>query len=904
MSESTQVVKLRKGALEQIFYVELRDDGGADDGALLGALAFGGLTADKIEWNVDAAVVALTPEDIAALGTYAPPTSNAHIRFKETAGLAGLYEVQVHDDWVDAEARITLILQGANTMPKRIDIVVEDTAREDTVQAISTTGVTINSTAASRVLTGGTTEVGVYGNTEHVDGVYHEINDNAGTTDMHYVFDIGSEGVPTGVRWTGYMFSNNDDMDVYAMNWGTGWELIGNIDGKNLSVNEVHEFTLFPKHVGTGVDLGAVHIRFEQAGLSASELQTDQLIVQYAVINRSAGYAGGAIWVDTNSGIAGSVPFINGTADNPVLTWGDALLLATALTMKKFHIINGSTIQLSAPSNNFTLEGDNWILDLNTQAIAGAHFSGASSVTGVGTGAGYDFHTCNFGAANLADGHFNFCGFMGTLTLTAAGTYTLDSCHSMVAGTTAPLFDFGGVGNTNFNMRHYSGGAQIENMETAGTDTMSLEGHGQLILAASCAGGTIAIRGHFTITDNVAGGFVAGAGGVISDDARFTRSEVSDAVWDEDIVAAHGTAATAGLLLRALGSGISLRANNATLEDLLGVADTAATDTVAGQVWQETLAGHNVAGSMGEAMNDLVAAGFPTVATIADGVWDEDIVAAHGTGDTAGLLLRALGAEISQRTNNLTLNDLLGVADIAGYTIADTVVRKDISAITTADTVSNLILTLGKVIQDRANNNNLDALLGVADTASFDIAYTIWDELTSLHTTAHSAGQRLQALDVLLEASGAGDAAEIFLQCQKIDKAALLDVGDPGYDADSIAGDLDSISATLATIDRDIVTAVNIEGSDIRITAGVEQYGLLQTAPWTQCSAQIFNEAGAIIHNIAIGDFGAIGARGFFSFTQVSHVLVSGQTYEIEVTITDGALEIYQNTKLFKVVNV
>lgn len=58
------------------------------------------------------------------------------------------------------------------------------------------------------------------------------------------------------------------------------------------------------------------------------------------------------------------------------------------------------------------------------------------------------------------------------------------------------------------------------------------------------------------------------------------------------------------------------------------------------------------------------------LAAIVDGVWDEDIVAAHGTADTAGLLLRALGAVISQRTNNATLNALLGIDDVASRDLA------------------------------------------------------------------------------------------------------------------------------------------------------------------------------------------------------------------------------------------
>lgn len=53
-------------------------------------------------------------------------------------------------------------------------------------------------------------------------------------------------------------------------------------------------------------------------------------------------------------------------------------------------------------------------------------------------------------------------------------------------------------------------------------------------------------------------------------------------------------------------------------------------------------------------------------AAAVDDIWDEDVVAAHGTADTAGLLMRALGALISQRANNPTLNALLGIADAVG----------------------------------------------------------------------------------------------------------------------------------------------------------------------------------------------------------------------------------------------
>lgn len=79
-----------------------------------------------------------------------------------------------------------------------------------------------------------------------------------------------------------------------------------------------------------------------------------------------------------------------------------------------------------------------------------------------------------------------------------------------------------------------------------------------------------------------------------------------------------------------------------------------------------TLTGSHGAGSW------ATATGFSThsAADAADAVWDEDIVVAHGTGDTAGLLLRALGALISQRANNPTLHALLNIPDSPGSFLA------------------------------------------------------------------------------------------------------------------------------------------------------------------------------------------------------------------------------------------
>ena len=71
-----------------------------------------------------------------------------------------------------------------------------------------------------------------------------------------------------------------------------------------------------------------------------------------------------------------------------------------------------------------------------------------------------------------------------------------------------PTFDFGSALNaSNLNMRHYSGGIEIQNMGAGtGTYNMSLEGNGQLVINANCsATSNVAIRGNFDLTNNASG---------------------------------------------------------------------------------------------------------------------------------------------------------------------------------------------------------------------------------------------------------------------------------------------------------------------------------------------------------------------------------------------------------------
>jgi hypothetical protein len=376
---------------------------------------------------------------------------------------------------------------------------------------IAVTGSAVNTIAESYVLTRGTQVSGTFVDTQALDGVEHQHEDVTGELDLYYQFSIGGDGVPTGAEMIGRLTGNNDDLEVYAFNWGgSTWDRIGTVEGRNSSTNRVHNFTLLTSHVGAGANIGIVRIRFFDGAftLSGADLYIDQLIVSYSIANRSVGYDDGAIWIDTNGGVSGTESFVNGTADNPVDTLADALTLATNLNLVRFHVLGNSSIALVADTIGKTFIADNlWSLALGSQEIEGTSFQNAD-VSGVATSSGAQptFEKCHLGTVTLPPCRAYECGLAVGVTAGAAGDFFFSKCDSNVAGTGTPFFDFGAlIGDVNANFRSYSGGIEVRNFNASGVDTMSLEGNGQLIIAASCTGGTIALRGNFDVTDNSGG---------------------------------------------------------------------------------------------------------------------------------------------------------------------------------------------------------------------------------------------------------------------------------------------------------------------------------------------------------------------------------------------------------------
>jgi hypothetical protein len=373
---------------------------------------------------------------------------------------------------------------------------------------IANTGAAINKPASGGTLNTGT-QTGDYTDTKALDLSYNVISPAAGVFSKDYNFNIGGTGVPVSVTFVGRLFdppSTTDSIVIQAYDWvGLTWSQIGILDGVNSTVDSPKTMILFANHVGTGINSGEVNIRFLASGIAAdTDLYIDLLYCSYSVVSSSTGYANGSIWIDTLNGVAGIVRNVNGTADNPSLTVIDALTLSGIVNLTRFQIASGSIIGLIADSIGFVGIGEQWFLNLNgfitTAATAiGAIVNGAVNDATVGG----QFIDCRLQTCSISTSQIIRCAIEDVLTLLSAGTYIFDNCYSAVPGSGSPVMDYNGVGVKAVNMRHYSGGIEIENMKPG--DLMSLEGHGQLIVNANCTGGFIAIRGHFKITDNTNG---------------------------------------------------------------------------------------------------------------------------------------------------------------------------------------------------------------------------------------------------------------------------------------------------------------------------------------------------------------------------------------------------------------
>lgn len=338
------------------------------------------------------------------------------------------------------------------------------------------------------------TPTGTFGNTSAEDGVLLSIAAVGNDIDWVLGYNVGGTRAATSVDIVANVNGNADAMVVKAYDHvGATWDVITSLPGAGGAAFTRVNAALLAKHTGTGSELGMVYIRFDTDATTPSLLEIDLCLIGAVSTSQSIGYANGAIWVDTVNGTAGATPFLNGTADKPVLTLADAITLAAGLGLHRFQVVNGSTITFAESHDAEYWSGSNWTLALGTQSISGSFIQGAA-MSGVCTGTNPPhFEHCDIGTVTLPPCRINGgSGFLGTLTLGSAGNFDIIDGVSLVAGEGSPTIDMGAGGACNLSLRGWSGGLKFINV--AAGDEASLEGIGGTI-SVNGTGGDVHIRG-------------------------------------------------------------------------------------------------------------------------------------------------------------------------------------------------------------------------------------------------------------------------------------------------------------------------------------------------------------------------------------------------------------------------
>jgi hypothetical protein len=403
---------------------------------------------------------------------------------------------------------------------------------------IAITGSAINQTYDTWSLVSGGVVAGTEVDTIARDGNYYQLNDTAGLLDARVDFDIGSDGVATGVTFYGYLNGGNDVVQIQAYEWGAAsWRTVGEIVGSNGTSPQEYNFALFTSMVGTGADLGTVRIRFYNASLTSADLFIDQLYTSYSVVNRSIGYSNGSIWVDTSSANTGANVFIDGTADNPVNSYANANLLASSLDIHRYTFTAGDSITLTQGHGIDSFFGYNYQVDMNSQAPP--TYVEGSEVTGICNGVSSHYiRDCRVGTTvtplELRKGCVIVSSGVVNVKLLDQASAALDveflDCHGNTQGSMFPggTIDFGLTAGTNHEVSFQRWGGPVTIVNLKAGDTVYAHGNGTFILDASCTGGSFRVAGMINLVDNSAGAVS------VLEDGRITKSGIAAEVWSTD----------------------------------------------------------------------------------------------------------------------------------------------------------------------------------------------------------------------------------------------------------------------------------------------------------------------------------------------------------------------------------
>jgi hypothetical protein len=290
---------------------------------------------------------------------------------------------------------------------------------------------------------------------------------------------------------------------------GPTWTLCS-ITGGNIVANDITYVDFLGGAPATTLEGAIVPSAYVTVNTQSSSSPTlnELTIIQYGSYNEG-------VSLDFTSAYTGT-EWPVGTGQQPVNNLADALSIANT---------NGfTTIYLLAEDNDF----------MSGSTVTGFKIIGASTEHHVHLMSGSTFTNCAFenvhihgdlfGTTRLdnchiadidgANGEARHCILeIGTTTLQAAGDWNLIDCVSGIAGTGTHTVDCNGSGT--LQVRNYTGGVLVTN-KTSGDCSIDMVS-GNVVLDATCTGGTIVTRGISNFTNNSNGSNVKARGHMLEE---------------------------------------------------------------------------------------------------------------------------------------------------------------------------------------------------------------------------------------------------------------------------------------------------------------------------------------------------------------------------------------------------
>jgi hypothetical protein len=235
----------------------------------------------------------------------------------------------------------------------------------------------------------------------------------------------------------------------------------------------------------------------------------------------------GGVTIDVTSAFSGTL-FPVGTPQAPVNNMTDALLIAGYRGLTTFYVIGDLDITAALDLEGYVFVGESMTkseIDIDSAAACSKCEFYDASVVGTLDGEN-KLQNCRITNLNYLNGVVEQCLLgPGTITLGGSATAHFLDCWSGVPGTSTPVIDMGGAGQS-LALRNYNGGISLRNK--SGSDAISIDlNSGQVILESTLTAGDIVVRGIGKLTD------LSQGANVLSEDF-ISPENIATHVWSDE----------------------------------------------------------------------------------------------------------------------------------------------------------------------------------------------------------------------------------------------------------------------------------------------------------------------------------------------------------------------------------